>query len=104
MEEIPSHLYRISRKEAKELGLPIKEETQEQHDLLRELMRVYKHKLSEDEGELIIDIPDEKATIEKVYDRGFVETIDNTYAFQTNFVFHKNGKVDTSINEWRKIR
>lgn len=104
VEEIPSHLYRISRKEATELGLPISEETQEQHNFLREIMRLYKHELGEDEGELIIDIPKEQATIEKEYHRAFIETVDRTYSFKTKYVFYKNGKVDKSINEWGQIR
>ncbi len=104
VEEIPSHNYRISRKEAKELGLPVENENDKDHTLLRDLLKEYKDKMGENEGELIIDIPDEQDTIEKIYSRGIIETNTVTYDFQTKYIFHRNGKVNKSINEWRKTR
>lgn len=104
VEDIPSHQYRIMRKEALEMGLKVVNETPHEHKTIMKLMSKYKDMLGELEGELIISIPEEQATIEKVYNRGFVETKSHTYAFQTKYIFHRNGKVDNSINEWRKIR
>jgi hypothetical protein len=104
VEEIPSHNYRISRREAEEFGLPIIEETSDEHSMLKELMKLYKEKLQENENELILNIPDDSATLEKDFSRGIIETKDRTYDFITKCVFHRNGKVDRSINEWRKTR
>ncbi len=104
VEEIPSHNYRISRREGKEFGLPIIEETADEHNMLKDLMKLYKEKMQENESELILNIPDDNATIEKDFSRGIIETKDCTYDFITKCVFHRNGKVDRSINEWRKTR
>lgn len=98
---IPSHNYWISRAEAKELGLPVEDATKEINELLDNLLSEYKAKLGEDENELVIDIPNDNATLEKIYDRAFIETPHYCYSFQTKYVFHRNGKVDKSINEWR---
>ena len=100
-EEIPSHNYWISRAEAIELGLPVEKADSETQQLLDDLMSKYKRMLAEHEHELVIDIPDGSATLERAYDRGFIETPDHSYSFQTKYVFHRNGKVDQSINEWR---
>lgn len=100
-EEIPSHRYWISRAEAKELGLPVECADEQTRQVLDDLMAEYKSKLHEDEHELVVNIPDESATLERQYDRGFIETPELSYSFVTKFVFHRNGKVDRSINEWR---
>ena len=102
VEEIPSHGYWISRSEAKELGLPIKNATDEQHKIMKELMVEYRKRLAETEGELSINIPKGKATIEKIYDRAFIETKNVTHTFKTKYIFHQNGKVDKAINQWIK--
>jgi hypothetical protein len=99
--EIPSHDYWISRAEAIEIGLPVEKADSETNQLLDDLISKYKHMLAEHEHELVIDIPDGSATLERVYDRAFIETPDRSYSFQTKYVFHRNGKVDQSINEWR---
>ena len=100
-EDIPSHNYWITRAEAIEIGLPVEKADPETNQLLDDLMAKYKIMLAEHEHEIVIDIPDDSATLERVYDRAFIETPDNTYSFQTKYVFHRNGKVDKSINEWR---
>ena len=98
---IPSHNYWITRAEAIEIGLPVEKADPETNQLLDDLMAKYKFMLAEHEHEIVIDIPDGSATLERVYDRAFIETPDHTYSFQTKYVFHRNGKVDRSINEWR---
>ena len=102
--KIGSHNYRICREEAKELGLPIKNESDEQHKLLKQLMQLYKTKLGEDESQVLIDFPEGSATVKKKYDRLFVETCDQTFTFESEYIFHKNGKIDKVINQWRKSR
>lgn len=100
-EDIPSHNYWITRAEAIEIGLPVEKADPETNQLLDDLMAKYKFMLAEHEHEIVIDIPDGSATLERVHDRAFIETPDHTYSFQTKYVFHRNGKVDRSINEWR---
>jgi len=100
VEEIPSHNYMISRKEALELGLPVKNASNEQHELLRKLMTQYKKDLAEDEKELILNFEEGKNTIERKFDRAFVETTDKSFSFVTSYIFHQNGKVDKTINQW----
>lgn len=104
VEEIPSHNYWISRKEAQEIGLPVRPASEEINQLLDDLMAEYGKMLAEDEHEVTIDIPDGSATFETTYDRAFIETPNQSYSFQTRYVFHRNGKVDRSINEWRAKR
>jgi ATP-dependent protease ClpP protease subunit len=104
IENIPSHQYRISRREALELGLPIHKAEGVLHEHLKQLMKHYKQVLQEDESELLINIPDEVATIERDYSASFIETSDDCFAFTMKYVFHKNGKVDKLHNQWRKIR
>lgn len=104
VEEIPSHNYRISRREALELGLPIEIESNDEHDKLKNIMKLYKEKMLEHENELLVNIPDESATDTKQYCRAIIETKDVTYDYITKYTFHRNGKVDQSINEWRKTR
>ena len=99
--EIPSHNYWISRAEAIELGLPVEKADAETNQLLDDLMSKYQHMLVEHETELEIEIPDGSNTLEKVYDRAFIETPDYSCSFQTKYVFHRNGKVDRSMNKWR---
>jgi hypothetical protein len=100
-EDIPSHNYWISRAEAIEMGIPVEKADTETNKILDSLLEKYKLMLEEHEREIVIDIPDGSATLEKVYDRAFIETPDHSYSFQTKYVFHRNGKVDRSINEWR---
>lgn len=102
-ESIPSHQYRISRKEAFELGLPVHKANEVLHKLLKSLMEEYKSLLKEDEQELLLNIPEDKANIEQEYMRSFIETSSVSYAFISKFVFHKNGKVDKVSNQWRKL-
>lgn len=104
IEDIPSHHYMISRKEAKQLGLPVNNANDKQLDLLKQLMTEYKKKLFEDEKELILDFKEDTATIEKEYERAYIETNTHTYTFITKYVFHKNGKVDKAINQWRQTK
>jgi hypothetical protein len=101
-EAIPSHNYWISRAEAIEIGLPVEKADPATNQLLDDLMAKYKLMLVENEHEIVIDIPDGSSTLERVYDRAFIETPDCRYSFQTKYVFHRNGKVDRSINEWRE--
>ncbi len=103
VEDIPSHNYLISRKEAKELGLPIKDENAKEHEILYKLFKAYLSALHEDE-QLLINIPNGKANIEREYERAFIETKDETFSFITKYVFHKNGKIDQVLHEWRKMR
>ena len=104
IEDIPSHSYMISRKEAKELGLPVNNANNKLLDLVKQLITEYKNKLVENEKELILDFKGDAATIKKEYKRAYIETNIHTYAFITNYVFHKNGKVDKAINQWRQIK
>jgi len=106
--DIPSHKYFISRKEAKEkLQLKVRKENDEEHALIKDLMDKYKEKLHEKETEFILDFKKEENkgnTIEKTFLRGFVETVNDTYAFSTDYIFHRNGQIDKKINEWKKIK
>ena len=104
VKQLPSHEYWISRNEAKKIGLPVKNANKNQHEFLKNLMWEFKKKMEEDQRELLIQIPDDSANVEKEYNRAFIETIDTCYSFITNYVFHKNGKVDKKMNQWRKIR
>lgn len=101
-EEIPSHNYWITVAEAEELGLPIERADKEKRSILDELLAEYRKRMEEDQHELVVDIPDGSATLEREYDRGFIETARRSFSFKTKFVFHRNGKVDRSINEWRE--
>jgi hypothetical protein len=57
----------------------------------------------EKEGELIVDIPDEQSTEVKEYSRAIIETKDRSFHFISKYTFYRNGKVDTSLNQWREI-
>lgn len=103
VEQIPSHNYMISRKEALDIGLPVKSATDEQHGLLKSLMKLYKTDLKEDEKELIINFEPGKNTNEQFINRAFIETKDQCYSFVTKYVFHQNGKIDTTINQWQSL-
>ena len=103
-ESIPSHQYRISRKEVSELGLPVQKANEALHKLLKSLMDEYKSILKEVDQELLINIPEEKANIEQEYIRSIIETQGISYVFISKFVFHKNGKVDKVYNQWRAMK
>ncbi|MBA7557741.1 hypothetical protein ES705_50511 [subsurface metagenome] len=94
----------ISRKEAKELGLPVNNANNRLLGLVKQLITEYKNKLVENEKELILDFKGDAATIKKEYQRAYIETNIHTYTFITNYIFHKNGKVDKVINQWRQIK
>ncbi len=101
VEDIPSHSYRISRREASEIGLPVEYENDEEHILLKEIMTSYRKALSEDQ-QLILNFPDGTATIESLYSRAFIETKTRSFSFNTKYVFHRNTKVDQVFNSWQE--
>jgi len=101
IESIPSHQYRISRKEVSELGLPVAKANESLHKLLTSLMAEYKSLLKEDDQELLLNIPKDKANIEQEYMLSFIETSNVSHVLVSKFVFHKNGKVDKVFNQWR---
>jgi len=102
IENIPSHQYRISRKEAKELGLPVEKVSDALHSQLKILMNEYKLLMKENIPELLVDFPDNAATVEMTHTTCFIETTSDSYSFVMKHVFHKNGKVDKISNQWRK--
>lgn len=104
IEEIPSHNYRICRKEAKKLGFPIYEPTEKQTEILQSLMKEYKKEFNEGEPELLVDFPEGSASLAKEYSRAVIETVASRYPYISNYVFHKNGKIDTISNKWRKMK
>ena len=67
-EEIPSHNYWITVAEAEELGLPIERASDETPNTLDDLLAEYRKRMAEDQHELVIDIPDGAATLEKDYE------------------------------------
>ncbi len=103
VEEIPSHNYMISRREALNLGLPVKSATDQQLALMKSLMTEYKLALNENDVELLVNFEPGKNTVEKTFNRAFIETKDKRYAFVTKYVFHQNGKIDQTINQWKQL-
>ena len=35
--------------------------------------------------------------------RAFIESIDRSFAFRTRYAFHKDGKVETKVNQWMEV-
>ena len=101
-EEYPSHQYQISRVEVEEMGLKVKKADDQIQVVLDDLLDEYQKMLAENEHELVVNVPDGQDTLERDYERAFLETVDYGYSFVTKYVFHRNGKVDQSINEWRR--
>ena len=92
-EEIPSHNYRICRKEAKDMGLPIIDESDNQHKILKELLFNYKTLLAETEEELLSEFKEELATIEKSYFRAFIKHVMLRLHLKRNIYFIKTEKL-----------
>lgn len=103
VEDLPSHQYLINRKEANDLGLPVKYLDEESEVISLKILNSYRDESKMDEPGMSIDFNEGETTKVIEMSRAFVETRDRSFAFRTKYSFHKDGKVETKINRWMEV-
>lgn len=101
VEDLPSHQYLINRKEAADLGLPVKYLNEQTERLSFQILESYMKEARMEEIGMVIDFgPDAVKTINM--NRAFVESRDRSFTFGTQYTFHRDGKVDKKGEKWEE--
>ena len=103
IEELPSHQYIINRAEAKRIGLPVENLDKKTEDLASQIIESYFEEMGMKELGLEINFDASEETKVITMRRAYVETKDKSFAFITRYTFHKDGKVDQSINQYMEV-
>ena len=103
IEELPSHQYIINRAEAKRIGLSVEPLDEKTEDLASQIIKSYIEEMGMETLGLEIKFgPSEETKVVEMR-RAYVETKDKSFAFITRYTFHKDQKVDQSINQYKEV-
>ena len=103
VEELPSHQYFINRGEAKDMGLPIKNMDKKSEEISFEILKSYRDEAVMDEPGISINFTSQEPSKSIELSRGFVESRDKSFAFRTQYTFHRDGKVERKGDRWKKV-
>lgn len=103
VEELPSHQYFINRGEAKDMGLPIKNMDKKSEEISFDILKSYRDEAAMDEPGISINFTSQEPSKSIELSRGFVESRDKSFAFRTQYTFHRDGKVERKGDRWKKV-
>ena len=100
VEKLHSHQYMISRKEAKDLGLPVNFLDPKAEQIAYDILNSYVDEVKMNEPGLDITFSPGENTKTISLNRAFIETTTKNIVFKTEYTFHKDGKLETKLNKW----
>lgn len=103
VEDLPSHQYMINRNEAIAIGLSVRPLDKESEKLSFQILNSYISEARMDEPGMHVDFGAEETSKVIEISRAFIETMERSFVFKTSYTFHKDGKVETKINQWTEV-
>jgi len=100
VEKLHSHKYMINRKEAREIGLPVDFLDQTTEQISYKILYSYIDEVKMNEPGLDISFGPGENTKQLDMNRAFIEAPDKSYVFKTEYIFHKDGKLEKKLNKW----
>lgn len=100
VEKLHSHQYMISRKEAKDLGLPVTYLDSKTEQLSCDILNSYidEVKMNEPGLDIVFGPGENSKTIS--LNRAFIETQNKNIVFKTEYTFYKDGRLEKKLNKW----
>jgi len=101
--ELPSHQYFVNRREAKDMGLSIINMDEKSENISFNILNSYRDETRMDEPGISIDLTSQETTKSIELSRAFIETRDKSYAFRSQYIFHRDGKVERKGDRWKRM-
>jgi len=102
VEDLPSHQYLINRTEASNFGLPVFNLDDETEKLSFDILNSYVKETKMDEPGMSVDFGNDALTNLEM-NRAFIETKERGFAFNSQYTFHRDGKVDRKGDKWQEV-
>ena len=100
VEKLHSHQYMINRNEAREIGLPVDFLDQTTEQISYKILDSYVDEVKMNEPGVDISFGPGESTKRMDMNRAFIETSDKSTVFKTEYIFHKDGKLEKRLNKW----
>ena len=103
VEKLPSHQYLINRREAKDLGLPIKYMDKNHEEISFNILKSYLDEAKMEEPGMFIEFDSEEVTKTIEMSRAFIETKEKSFAFRSQYIIHRDGKIEVKGGQWKEM-
>lgn len=103
VEKLHSHKYMINRREALKFGLPVENLDGELEEIANNIVNSYvsESKMDEPGFDIVFSAGETKRTIDM--NRAYIENECKGIAYKTQYIFHKDGKLEKRTNKWMEV-
>lgn len=101
--ELPSHQYFVNRREAKDMGLSIINMDEETENISFSILNSYREEARMDEPGISVNFTSQETSKSIELSRAFIETRDISFAFRSQYVFHRDRKVERKGDRWKRM-
>lgn len=101
--ELPSHQYFINRREAKEIGIEVDKMDKKTEEISVKILKSYRNEAKMDEPGVSINFSPQQMTKSMELSRAFIETRNESYAFRSKYIFHRDKNIERKGDRWKRM-
>lgn len=103
VEELPSHQYFINRREARDMGFSIIDMDEKTENISFNILGSYRNEARMDEPGISINFTSQETLKSIELNRAFIEARDKSFTFRSQYIFHRDGKVEKKGDRWKRM-